>query len=156
MCQLDFDSLLGQSGPTVIYSNVPKVHLTDRNGRGRPHPRLARNVLVPSNSTTLVSPELSEVWRRVGFHSLTSVLEISFVPVCPCNHHPLPPVFSFRSFVCQLDLHQGIQSSRKAPSASLGLVTELGMRDLRLQPSMAWRHLRSAARQSIFQAKSTS
>ncbi|KAF9511729.1 hypothetical protein BS47DRAFT_1346313, partial [Hydnum rufescens UP504] len=82
MPRLDSNSLLGQCGPAITNTNGPKAHLTYRNARGRPHPELARNVLMPSNSMTFVLSELGEIWRRFGFFSLYSLnpaLKISLV-----------------------------------------------------------------------------
>ncbi|KAF9503369.1 hypothetical protein BS47DRAFT_1356286, partial [Hydnum rufescens UP504] len=81
MPRLDSNSLLDQCGPAMTYANGPKAHLTHRNARGRPHPELARNVLMPSNSMTFVSSELGEIWRAFGFFSLHSLnsLKISLV-----------------------------------------------------------------------------
>jgi hypothetical protein len=60
------------------------VHLTHRNACGRPRPQPARNILMLSNSMTLVPSELDAIWTGVGFfslHSLSSSLKISLIPV---------------------------------------------------------------------------
>ncbi|KAF9511739.1 hypothetical protein BS47DRAFT_1346340, partial [Hydnum rufescens UP504] len=82
MPRLDSNSLLSQCGPAITYANGPKAHLTYREARGRPHAQLPRDVLMPSNSTTLVPSDLGEIWRGFRFfslHSLNSVLNISLV-----------------------------------------------------------------------------